>query len=150
MSQVLRAVLDGQYPSGKNQIKMFAPIAGVIKKYPQKTFEQWRGTSYAQLDRQRGAWAKLMTPASVVVRCFPGDLIGRDTPGVMDALWHVLEWCPAHLKKRRCSKACRLPFVLNDKLLEGVTWARPVLDRARPRIELEITPYQIPTPGAKP
>lgn len=141
MSPVLRAVLEGQYPSGKNQIRLSAPAAGVIRRSPRRKFEDWRGTSYAQLDRQRGAWAKLTVPAQLTVQCYKGDLIGRDMPGVLDALLHVLEWCPVHKSKRRCPKTCPLPFVLNDNLLEGGLFGRPVLDRARPRIELVIVPY---------
>lgn len=107
-----------------------------------RRFEDWRGTCYAQLDRQRGAWVKLTVPAKLNVQCYKGDLIGRDMPGVLDALLHVLEWCPAHKTKRRCPKTCPMPFVLNDNLLEGGTFERPILDRAHPRIELIIEPYE--------
>lgn len=141
MSQVLRAVLVGQYPSGKNQIKMSAPKAGVIMRFPQASFERWRATAYAQLDRQRGAWAKLTGPAHVTIRCFPGDLIHRDTAGIMDALCHLLEWCPIHGRNKRAKPNCPLPFVADDFLLQSWEIARPVLDKARPRLELTIEPY---------
>lgn len=142
MDLVLRAVLVGQHPSGKNQIKMSAPKAHFIMKFPQKSFENWRASAYSQLDRQRGAWVKLMGPAHVGVRYTKGDLLRRDVPGMMDALCHILEWCPAHKTKRRCSKRCQLPFVLDDNLLESWTWHRPILDRANPRLEFTITPYR--------
>ena len=51
MSQLLRAVLVGQHPSGKNQIGISALAAGKIHRYPQASFERWRATAYAQLDR---------------------------------------------------------------------------------------------------
>lgn len=142
MSNVLRVVLEGQHPSGKNQIKMSAPKAHFIMKFPQRSFEDWRGSAYSSLDRQRGAWAKLTVPAHVSVRYTKGDLLRRDVPGMMDALCHLLEWCPAHKKKRLCSKRCPLPFVADDALLEAWTWERPILDRARPRLEFTITPYE--------
>lgn len=141
MIQSLRAVLTGQMPSGKNQIQMSAPSAGVIRRFPKASFEQWRGTSYSQLDRQRGAWVKLLTPARVIVRYTPGDLIGRDVPGMMDALWHLLEWCPIHRKKKDCrGRGCRLPFVYDDNLLVSPAWELLPLDRENPKLELEIIP----------
>ncbi len=138
MSKILRAVLVGQHPSGKNQIQMSAPAAGVIRRYPQKSFEAWRSSAYSQLDRQRGAWKKLTTKARVTVKYTPGDLIGRDVPGMMDALWHLLEWCPLHGRKK--APRCPLPFVENDKLLVSTSWEEMPLDRERPRLELTIEP----------
>lgn len=137
MSQILRAVLVGQMPSGKNAIRTQV-IAGGIHRFPKKRFEDWRGTGYAQLDRQRGAWAKLTTPAKIVIRYTPGDLIRRDVPGIEDALGHLLEWCPIHGKKKR--PECPLNFIADDSLLEDWTFERMPLDRANPRLELEITP----------
>ncbi len=148
MRQVLRAVLTGQYPSGKNQIKMSAPKAHFIMKFPQASFEKWRGTSYAQLDRQRGAWAKLLIPAKITIQCYKGDLIGRDAPGVQDAILHLLEWCPVHSKKVCRKRQCNLPFVANDNLLEAVDFRRPILDREHPRVELLIEPYEDAPKGA--
>lgn len=150
MSQILRVVLAGQYPSGKNQIKMSAPRAGLIMKFPQASFEKWRAASYSQLDRQRGAWAKLTTPAKITIQCYKGDLIGRDAPGVQDAIFHLLEWCPIHSKKVCRKKECRLPFVANDNLLEGVDFRQPILDRENPRIEILIQPYYLEPQGATP
>lgn len=148
MSQILRAVLVGQHPSGKNQIRMSAPSAGVIRRFPQKSFEAWRGCAYAQLDRQRGAWVKLTEKARITVRYTSGDLIGRDVPGMEDALWHLLEWCPIHQKskqKKRCRAGCPLPFVLNDNLLACASWEEMDLDRENPLLEFTIEPK-----GAKP
>ncbi len=141
MSDTLRAVLMGQQPSGKNQIQMYAPAAGVIRKYPKATFEQWRASCYSQLDRQRGAWAKLLVPAVIIVRYTKGDLIARDVPGLMDAICHLLEWCPIHRRKKDCrDRNCRLPFVLDDKLLEEWHFTQLPIDREHPKTDLEITP----------
>lgn len=146
MSQLLRAVLVGQHPSGKNQIGISAVAAGKIHRYPQARFEAWRATAYAQLDRQRGAWEKLRTPGHVVVRYTKGDLITRDVPGMEDALCHVLAWCPVHFNrskemKRECRDRCRLPFVLDDGLLDWFEWKPRPLDREHPRLELTVRPY---------
>lgn len=146
MAQLLTAVLEGQHPSGKNQIRIAAPARGVIHRFPQASFERWRATAYAQLDRQRGAWGKLTTPGHLVVRYTKGDLITRDVPGLEDALLHVLAWCPVHHKsrkeiKRQCRASCRLPFVVDDGLLDWVEWKPRPLDRESPRLELTIRPY---------
>lgn len=144
MSSVLRAVLVGQHPSGKNQIQLSAPSAGIIRRFPQASFERWRGTAYAQLDRQRGAWDKLTTRARIDVKYWPGDLIRRDRPGMEDALFHLLEWCPVHgisKKARKRAPNCRLPFVDDDFLLDSGSWTQMPLDRERPRLELLIEPF---------
>jgi hypothetical protein len=139
VSQVLRAVLIGQMPSGKNAIRTQV-TAGGIHRFPKRRFEEWRGTAYAQLDRQRGAWVKLAAPARVNVRYWPGDLIRRDPPGMMDALSHVLEWCPVHGKRK--VPGCALPFVADDSLLVSWFWRLEKLDRARPRLDLVIEPHE--------
>ncbi|MDD5301550.1 MAG: hypothetical protein PHS14_00460, partial [Elusimicrobia bacterium] len=79
-------------------------------------------------------------------RYTPGDLIGRDVPGMMDALWHVLEWCPVHQKrqyKKACRAGCSLPFVVNDQLLVSPAWEELPLDRTHPRLELTIEPIGV-------
>lgn len=138
MGPVLRAVLEGQMPSGKGQIRTQI-LGGRLHRFPQKRFTDWRGAAWAQLDRQRGAWPTLRTPALVTVRYFKGDLLRRDTPGIMDALCHLLEWCPVHGKKK--APRCPFPFVADDSLLEAWSWGRPILDRENPRLELTIKPY---------
>lgn len=137
---VLRAVLVGQMPSGKNQIRTQI-VHGHLHKFPQESFERWRATGYAQLDRQRGAWAKLLGPARIVVRYTKGDLIRRDVPGIMDALCHLLEWCPVHGKsKKKIVQDCRLPFLADDCLLEDWVFEQLPINREAPRLELEVTP----------
>lgn len=139
MSLELRAVLAGQMPSGKNQIGTQV-IGGQLHRFPQARFEKWRGSAYAQLDRQRGAWAKLTTPARIEIRYWPGDLLKRDVPGVEDALAHLLEWCPIHGKNKRLKPHCPLPFVADDALIESWAFERMPLDRVRPRLELALRP----------
>lgn len=139
--QILRAVLAGQHPSGKNQIQM-RPMRGWIQKYPKASFEAWRGTGYAQLDRQRGTWETLRTPAKVTVLYTPGDLLRRDVPGMIDALCHLLEFCPIHRKvKKKDHLRCSLPFVADDVLLAHWDWTTMPLDRENPRIEMRVEHY---------
>ena len=137
MSLVLRAALAGQMPSGKNQIGAQI-VGGRLHRFPNARFERWRESAYVQLDRQRGAWTKLMTSARISVAYTPGDLLRRDVPGQIDALCHVLEFCPIHRKRSLCSKTCRLPFVLDDSLLVEWHWTRRPLDRERPGLSIEI------------
>lgn len=146
MSLVLSAVLVGQHPSGKNQQKIVPRMEGGYMRIPEKSFERWRATAYAQLDRQRGRWPKLRARGHVVVRYTPGDLLTRDVPGLEDALSHVLEWCPVHRgakQKAICRAACGLPFVVNDGLLDWWEWKPRLLDRAAPRLELTVRPYDL-------
>lgn len=138
---VLRFTLEGQMPSGKGMIKT-AVIRGRMMKYPNPRFKAWRKDAHAQLAAQRGEWVKLEGPATVSVRYYKGDLKKRDVPGIMDALCHLLEWCP-NCKSRKTKKACPIPVVADDSLLDGWSWPSAVLDREWPRIEVEIRPAQI-------
>jgi len=129
--------LIGQLPSGKNQVGI-STSGGKIRRYPNARFVKWRTFSWEQIRGKRLAdglsWHTLELPASVVVDYWPGDLIGRDVPGMMDALCHLLEWCPVH--RRGCP--CQLPIVRNDKLLVNWSWQNMGLDRENPRVNIEI------------
>ncbi len=135
----LQLTLLGQSPSGKNQIRL-AVVRGRVMKFPDARFKKWRERSWASARDQRGAWPTLRGPAGVEVRYWPGDLLRRDVPGLMDALCHLLEWCPACKKK---NKACDLPLVQDDSLLTDWCWTRMPLDRANPRVEVTITPLEV-------
>lgn len=132
--------LEGQMPSGKGQIKT-AVIHGRMMKYPSPRFKAWRNDAYQQLRAQRGSWSTLKEPAMVHVRYWAKDRLCRDVPGIMDALCHLLEYCPVCKKK---NKTCPIPVVQDDSLLVSWVWVRMPLDRERPRIEVTIAPEQLP------
>lgn len=124
-------------PSGKGQIKT-AVIRGRLMRYPSTRFKTWRVDAFKQLKEQAGHLPPLTTTACVEVLYTPGDRIRRDVPGIMDALCHLLEYCPACGSKKRPD--CKIPVVFDDSLLVSWTWITCPLDRENPRIEVAIIP----------
>ncbi len=127
--------LMGQIPSGKNQIKI-AFIRGRMMRYPEPKFKAWRLKAYQELQNHRRGYPILRDQAKVTVKYWPGDLIRRDVPGMIDALCHLLEWCPVHGKKK--DPNCQLPAIADDSLLAHWYWRTMELDRENPRIEFTI------------
>lgn len=138
----LQLFLEGQIPSGKGQVRI-AVVRGRVMQFPQARFKNWRKAAYQQITNQRGHWKTLRTAAQVTVKYWPGDLLRRDVPGMMDALCHLLEHCPVCKKK---NKDCEIPFVQDDSLLVAWNWIRMPLDRDRPRVEISIVdmPEELP------
>lgn len=132
----LSFTLRGQMPSGKNQIRM-AIVRRRIMKFPDERFKLWRAESWQQLSEQRNGRPTITTPCAVAVRYVPGDFIRRDVPGIMDALCHLLEWCPIHGKKKTIN--CNQRAIADDSLLQDWHWWRGEVDRENPRIEVAIT-----------
>lgn len=91
------------------------------RHYPNRSWAAWRDDAVLQIMAQ-GPISILKTPAKATVRYRAGDLRCRDVPGLMDALWHVLE---------------RSGVVADDALLEEVHWYT-ALDRDNPGATLEI------------
>lgn len=135
--------LTGKLKSGKNGMRVH-PVTGV--HYPTPEFKLWRAGVESQIRRQlvdvprvvyqrayrvrgRTGLKELVPvvfaePVSAVVRYTPGDLLSRDVPGMVDALWHVLE---------------RVGVVGNDVMIESANFVRMPLDRERPGCEIELT-----------
>lgn len=136
----LKFTLLGQMPSGKGQIRTQV-VRGGIHRFPNKRFELWRSDAFRQLAEQRGGRTTIDAPCAVDVLYIPGDRIRRDVPGIMDALCHLLEWCPIHGKKK--TENCNQRSIADDSQLHHWNWKRGNLDRERPRIEVTITPYEV-------
>jgi len=90
--------LKGQIPSGKNAIQLRAVKTktgkNFIMKYPNKRFIAWRKEAMEQLMPQlKGIEETLPIDCScnVVIDYTSADLRRRDAPGMIDALWHLLE-----------------------------------------------------------
>lgn len=104
--------LTGQIPSGKNQVQ----VRGVwnpktrkhrYHKYPNARFETWRARAMSQLMQQGIQRHTYTIPLGVEIAYTPGDRRVRDIPGMMDALWHVLQ---------------KVGFVDDDKQFRAVIW----------------------------
>lgn len=129
---MIKCTLRGQMPSGKNRIKE-AWVRGRKIRYPDARFKAWRLISYKQLQDQCGSHGMISGPSIIRVLYWPGDLRTRDVPGMMDALCHLLEFCP-HCK----TKSCALPIMRDDSLLVNWAWVTMPLDRKNPRVEFSI------------
>lgn len=125
----MKVTLEGQMVSGKNSII----VTRTGQRFPSKRFKDWRDTASIQLTRQlpKGnlRYANLVAfpkpeRVSLTVLYWPGDLIRRDAPGMLDALCHLLE---------------RTQVVEDDAQIKTVNWQEMDLDRARPRVELTLT-----------
>lgn len=114
----VRIVLNVQCKSGKNGVK--TTRSGV--RYPTPAFKTWRQFCLEAVEQQGHSGAKLDGELNCVINYTPGDLIRRDVPGMMDAIFHVLE---------------RAEVVLDDaKISNEVKWFRHPLDRKNPKVEI--------------
>ncbi len=76
-------VITGQTPSGKNAVV----VTRSGHRYPQARFVNWRKEALKQLPKLK----MIEAPCSVMIDYFPSDNRRRDVPGIIDALWHLLE-----------------------------------------------------------
>lgn len=117
---MIRFTLTGQIPSGKNSV--IVTRSGM--RFPAKRFKLWREDAFKQLDAQvpnvkvPEDWDPL-----VRVKYRPGDLRRRDVPGMIDALYHLLE---------------KYGTVDDDARLRNIQWTTFDIDRANPRTEVVI------------
>lgn len=112
-------VILGQLPSGKNAVK----ITRTGKRYPEARFVKWRSLAFEDLRRWKIPQNKSTEKYLVCVEYYPGDLRRRDTPGVCDALCHLLE---------------RWGFIADDCLLEDWEFKKMPVDRENPRAVVRI------------
>lgn len=76
--------LQGQLPSGKNQVK----ITRTGHRYPSQRFVLWRAEALRQIGKVR---KPLAGRVRMTVAYWPGDKRRRDAAGMVDALCHLLE-----------------------------------------------------------
>jgi len=121
----MRFVLAGQLPSGKNAVK--TTRTGL--RYPSKRFQRWRdeqveavGLRRWELTGDRPAFTAVH-PVRCEIRYTPGDRRRRDVPGMLDALWHVLE---------------RALVVEDDAQITEVAWVEEELDRDNPNVVIDV------------
>lgn len=102
--------LSAQIPSGKNAIRETYIHGGKVR-YPNQRFTKWRKEAAVEIMQQKhtGPRWPLKGQLSATISYCPMDCRLRDVPGMMDALWHLLEHCG---------------IVEDDGQLQDVTWKR--------------------------
>lgn len=83
--------IPGQCPSGKNSIV----ITRTGHRFPSKRFADWKKQALDNLQLQMVQYKKIKfpldAPVTVGIKYIPSDRRRRDVPGIIDAVWHVLE-----------------------------------------------------------
>ena len=78
-------IIPLQCPSGKNAIT----ITRTGLRFPNKRFVEWRKEASKYITYKG---KPIDTPVSVRLVYTAGDLRKRDIPGIIDAIWHLLEY----------------------------------------------------------
>jgi len=128
---MIRFTLTTQLPSGKGQIRK-TWRKGKLVHCPQKRFTDWRRQAAKEILTQIRITDKPLTgPLAASVTYVPGDRRTRDIPGMVDALWHLLEFAGV---------------VVDDGQIIDLTWATwPA--RPRPRVEVMLDQTGCGTPS---
>jgi hypothetical protein len=117
--------LEGQLPSGKNQVRKTRKG----QHYPNKRFELWREEAYYQIVQQIGGQRRALglplstTPLTLRVQYVPGDLRTRDVTGMGDALFHLFTYAK---------------LIVNDGQIRNVHWTELPLNRKAPEAFVSI------------
>lgn len=123
--------IPNQIPSGKNAIT----ITRTGKRFPNKRFIEWREVSIKFVNVRQ---IPIDYPVSIIVNYWTGDKRRRDVPGMIDALWHLLE-----VKRDRDGSIKKDGFIEDDKFLAGenciLLFQNKGLDRQNPRVEIKIS-----------
>jgi hypothetical protein len=124
----LGITLNGQLPSGKNQVQLLFRN-GKVMKYANKTFKTWREQSHAQIIAQAnwGARTIIRKPVSLTCEYWPGDARTRDVSGQLDALFHLLVYAKV---------------LHDDGLIYNVTWRRHGMNRKCPKVVMEVRRWE--------
>jgi Holliday junction resolvase RusA-like endonuclease len=117
-------IIKGPMVGGKNMIQT-AFINGRKIRYPTQHFKVWRADVLRQIYSQRpGLNVLFKEPVWFNVVYTPADRRNRDMPGMMDALFHVLE---------------HANVVADDGLFkECLGWAELKPDPKNPGLKIEI------------
>ncbi len=91
----LDITLPGQLPSGKNSVV----VTRTGHRFPNKRFVEWRKGALVTVaaalksweNINKSKWEVLSNPVNVIIEYYPADKRRRDVPGMLDALWHLLE-----------------------------------------------------------
>jgi Holliday junction resolvase RusA-like endonuclease len=119
--------LQGQCASGKNNVI----VTRSGHRFPSKRFSLWKKNSESQAQDTLKISGKpnfpIDYPVSVTINYWSEDRRRRDVPGMIDALWHLIE---------------HLGFIKDDQFLGGfgerTLFINHGLDREHPRTEVEM------------
>jgi Holliday junction resolvase RusA-like endonuclease len=120
----MKLVFPGQVKSGKNSMQI-DPRTG--RHYPLPAFSAWRDEMVLRAKTQ----AKNETfsgPVSAIFHYYSGDRRRRDAPGMLDAIFHVLE---------------KAVIVSDDSLIQHIVW-RTEYDKLNPRVEISLEAFDSP------
>lgn len=109
----------GKCKSGKNHMQ----ITRTGHRYPTDSFVAWRCHYGKQLGAQWGLKGPMTEQLKAVIRYTPGDLIRRDAPGIIDALFHLLE---------------HFNVVADDAQFKAVDYRQEPLNRTQPGVTMRI------------
>ena len=117
---MIRFTLTGQIPSGKNAVI----VTRSGNRFPAKRFKLWREDAFNQLM----PYGNLKVPADwephVLIRYTPGDKRRRDVPGMIDALWHLME---------------KFGMIDDDARLKHMAWTTCAVDKEKAGVDVSIT-----------
>lgn len=118
-AKAIHISIRGKTPSGKNAVQ----ITRTGRRYPNERFSKWKADAMRQIDRKWLAPVFPDGPLTVNISYTPGDLIRRDAPGIVDALFHVLE---------------AAQVVADDAQFKNVVFKTMPLNREAPGVEIYI------------
>lgn len=96
--------------------------------YPNPAFSKWRSDMARQITAQLATITALTVPVKAGIEYWPGDLRRRDVPAILDALWHLLEFCR---------------ILKDDALIQAVDYKQMPLDRTNPRCSILLSPIVV-------
>ena len=118
---ITKLVITGQCPSGKNAVI----VTRTGHRFPAARFKKWRDGAMLEIMKQNSV--SISGPVHVELDYYASDRRRRDVPGIIDAVWHVLE---------------KVGAVTDDTFLGGhgydMIWHHHGIDRENPRIEITL------------
>lgn len=117
----MKFYLEGKTKSGKNSIV----VTRSGHRFPTKSWAAWRDKAVSSIKKQMALNNGTMYTERVKGTFYytKGDLIRRDVPGMVDAIFHALE---------------RAGVVKDDALIVEVEWHDLGLNRTNPGIEFTL------------
>lgn len=113
----LQIVIRNQIRGGKNNII----ITRTGRRFPKPEWAKWRDDAVRQVKAQLPAnWTPISQHTGVILNYYAGDEKRRDQPGIIDAVWHVMEHAG----------------VVTDDFYLWAEQSRRTIDRENPRAEI--------------
>lgn len=120
--------IHGQCCSGKNSVI----VTHTGKRFPNARFKKWREVNSTllleQLKLNYPDFKMITVPISVSLEYTPGDLRRRDVPGMVDAIWHLLEY----------TKIIKDDALLGKSYPQTVRWLPKPIDRENPGVGIRL------------